>query len=279
MTDCKYENFTVIRKGTGRVTKGGQYKTTWICKCVCGKEFEVDGQKIRRNEVYSCGCMRYKNREKYFNDLSNMEFDNFKVVRRLKPEEVERKRYNWLCECNCGRMFYGNTNKIKTGHTKSCGCLKEKDKIRIGNLNRKYHYSNRRMYAIYRAMILRCYNPNIKGFSDYGGRGIEVCEEWRSENGFDVFYEWAIQNGYEENLTIDRIDVNRNYKPSNCRWVTNLKQQNNRRNNIMLTYDGKTQSLKEWSRELNINYSAMHWRWKKYNMGIKEMIDILKQQD
>lgn len=128
-------------------------------------------------------------------------------------------------------------------------------------------------------MVSRCYNPKTKRFSDYGGRGIEVCNEWIKENGFDNFYEWSMKNGYEPNLTIDRIDVNGNYEPSNCRWITNLSQQNNKRTNVMFEYEGKKQSLKEWSRELQLNYSSMYWRWKRYNMGIEEMIKALKQWD
>lgn len=108
-----------------------------------------------------------------------------------------------------------------------------------------------RLYRIFDHMKQRCYNKNNNRYKHYGGRGIVVCDEWNSD--FDVFYNWAYENGYDDTLTIDRIDVNGNYEPSNCRWITNLEQQNNKRNNVLLTYNGKTQTMAQWARELNIN--------------------------
>ena len=122
-----------------------------------------------------------------------------------------------------------------------------------------------RLSEIFRSMKKRCYNPNHNQFKNYGARGIKLCDEWndrelvkisgfRYTKGYLAFKKWALENGYADNLTIDRIDVNGNYEPSNCRWVDWRTQNNNRRNNHYLTYKGKTQSMAEWCRELGLNY-------------------------
>jgi hypothetical protein len=94
-------------------------------------------------------------------------------------------------------------------------------------------------------MKLRCHTTTNKDYERYGGRGITVCEEWKN---FSTFYEWAMANGYQDNLTIDRIDNDGNYEPSNCRWTTQKEQQNNRRNNHLITHNGETHTIAEWSR-------------------------------
>lgn len=99
-----------------------------------------------------------------------------------------------------------------------------------------------------------------QNYKHYGARGIKMCDDWK--NDFMTFYNWAMSNGYKEGLTIDRIDVNGNYEPNNCRWVDIKTQSNNKRNNIYLAYGGKTQTLKEWAEELNVNYCTL---WRRYN--------------
>lgn len=110
-------------------------------------------------------------------------------------------------------------------------------------------------------MKTRCYNKNYEHFKHYGERGIKVCEEWL--NDFMTFYNWSMSNGYKDNLTIDRIDVNGNYEPSNCRWLTNEEQQNNKRRNIRLTYNGKTQTITQWARELGIKRELIERRHRR----------------
>lgn len=112
--------------------------------------------------------------------------------------------------------------------------------------NKSHGLSQTRVYSIYNNMIHRCYNEKVAHYDLYGGRGIRVCDEWR--NSVEAFYEWAINNGYDENLTIDRIDSNGNYEPSNCKWATMKVQQNNKRSNLFLTINGETHTVTEWSR-------------------------------
>lgn len=162
----------------------------------------------------------------------------------------ERK---YKCLCDCGNICYVRGGHIRSGHTKSCGC----DRI-IQPTHRK---SNTRLYIIWDYIKQRCYynkNPNYK---NYGERGIKVCDEWL--NDFQAFYDWSINNGYRDCLTIDRIDVDGNYEPSNCRWVDNVTQQNNKRNTVYLSCNGKIQSIAQWSRELGIKQSTLYYRYHK----------------
>jgi hypothetical protein len=128
-----------------------------------------------------------------------------------------------------------------------------------------------RLNNIYDNMKQRCYNPNRDVYKYYGGRGIKICDEWNNRErvrlqngtcskGWLAFKKWALENGYQDNLTIDRIDPNGNYEPSNCRWVTMKVQSNNLRNNVRLTYKGRTQTIHEWCDELNLNYYCIRDR-------------------
>jgi hypothetical protein len=106
-------------------------------------------------------------------------------------------------------------------------------------------------------MRYRCCNPKSRDYADYGGRGIKVCDEWLDkENGHKNFREWAIQNGWKEGLSIDRIDVNGNYEPSNCRWATPKEQANNRRDNLYVTIKGVTKTAKEWAEQVGIKEAS-----------------------
>lgn len=110
-------------------------------------------------------------------------------------------------------------------------------------------------------MRQRCLNPNNKGYKWYGERGITICDEWL--RSYDLFEKWAFTHGYCDDLTIDRIDNNKGYSPENCRWVTIRVQNNNLRKNKYITYKGKTQSMADWCRELNLHYSATRSRLAK----------------
>ena len=111
---------------------------------------------------------------------------------------------------------------------------------------------------MWKGIKARCYNKNHKNYDRYGGRGIVMCDDWK--NSFEEFEQWALRSGYEDGLTVDRIDNNGIYSPDNCRLVTRVAQANNRSNSIMVTYNGKTETLSWWAKELGIKYSTLYHR-------------------
>ena len=115
--------------------------------------------------------------------------------------------------------------------------------------------AKKRINIIWQNMKQRCYNPKKPDFKYYGGKGVIVCEDWVHNS--KAFYDWAIANGYAENLTLDRINRNGNYEPSNCRWVDMSVQANNKKNNHFITYKGKTQTIAQWSRETGLSISLI----------------------
>ena len=155
-----------------------------------------------------------------------------------------------VCLCDCG-----NTKTIRKDHLTSekiisCGCYHASI---IGERSKTHGMSKTRLYRIWKGMRNRCYNEHIPGYEHWGGRGIVVCDEWQT---FEPFYEWAVANGYNDGLSIDRIDNNGNYEPSNCRWATPEEQAKNRNSNAMITYEGTTKHISVWDREIGSKKSG-----------------------
>lgn len=166
------------------------------------------------------------------------------------------------CICDCGKTKDVPISYLKSGHTKSCGCL-------VKEMHTTHSLSQSRLYNIHQGMLARCFRENHFAYRDYGGRGITVCDKWK--NNFMSFYEWALENGYCEDLTIDRIDVNGNYEPRNCRWVTKAEQSRNSRKNVYFTYNGITKTTSEWARELDIPITTLNRRIKQ-NRPLEEIV-------
>ncbi|EQB3099763.1 hypothetical protein [Clostridium botulinum] len=189
-------------------------------------------------------------------DLAGNKYGRLTVIEKYGID-YKSNLTKWKCLCECGNETVVYGVNLRKGKTKSCGCL-NKDIVKARMT--KHNLFGTRIYKVWADMLQRCNNPKNPYYDNYGGRGIKVCDKWIAPENF---VQWAFYNGYNENLTIDRIDVNANYSPENCRWITIKKQQNNRRNNILFTIKNKTKTLAEWCKEYNMNYGAVYYRIKK----------------
>lgn len=172
----------------------------------------------------------------------------------------------WECLCDCGNQKYINRHSILYCNQKACGCLNAKP------TRYSHGHTGTRLYQAYLNMKARCYYKGGREYGNYGGRGITVCDEWLGKNGAKNFIDWAYLNGYSDTLTLDRIDVNKGYSPDNCRWITNKEQQSNRRDNHLITYEGRTQTITQWAEEIGISGKALESRLKDWK-DIKKSIE------
>lgn len=196
-------------------------------------------------------------------DLSGLKFGKLTVM-----ERIGTKRYGkdgqaspqWRCVCDCGEEVITDSRLLLRGAIVSCGC---------GKCTHKK--SKTLLYKTWLNMKQRCSNKKIVTYKHYLDKGIKVCEEW--ENSFENFESWALSNGYKEGLTIDRINNDGDYEPSNCRWITLSEQQRNkdkRKPNIFVDVDGKKYSLLELSKEKNVPYQTLYYRFRRGKKLLKE---------
>ncbi|MEK6884571.1 MAG: hypothetical protein AABY22_33370 [Nanoarchaeota archaeon] len=171
----------------------------------------------------------------------------------------EKGKSIWLCECQCGNFKEIRSSSLCFGSTNSCGCLA------IENHPKKHGLHKSSEYCCWTDMQGRCYNKNCKAYKNYGGRGIKVCEEWLN---FENFYKDMGKR--PKGFTLDRIDNHGNYCKENCKWSTRSEQNRNHRRNINITFNGKTQCLKDWAKELALSYSILRYRLHKLNLTVEQ---------
>ena len=198
-----------------------------------------------------------------FKDLTGRKFG------RLTAETPIRKngKVYWICRCECGNAKEVSSGNLVTGAVMSCGCLQRERSAEHCRSMATHKMFGTRLYRIWNGMNDRCYNPHHPYYDRYGGRGIKVCDEWKSDKS--RFFAWAKSNGYSDSLSIDRISNDGDYEPSNCRWVTMHEQQLNRSSNHIVTVDGVSLPITEMCERLSIKYetysSRRRYGWSEYD--------------
>lgn len=179
----------------------------------------------------------------YGQEFGNLTVLGLSLVKRVGP----KTKPIYVCKCKCGKVVEVSQIELLTQHKKSCGCLQK-----------KYDPSMKgRLYEIWKNMRRRCNDPKNKRWKNYGGKGIKICDEW---NDYLTFRTWAYSNGYRDDLTIDRIDIDKGYTPENCKWSTAKEQANNTSRNHFITYEGKTYTMSQFADYIGLSYSALQHR-------------------
>ena len=232
------------------------------CRCaLCGKEFEISAKHIGKVKT----CRECFEKSKIV-DISGQRFGRLvaleRVGRTLSPNGTRQSM--WRCRCDCGNETVVKYIALTTGNTRSCGCMEEENRhanMQKAATQRRKSVSNgfagkledHPLYKTWKSMLMRCNNPNVRGYSLYGGRGIKVCERWSGTLGFENFVN-DMGERPSLNHTLDRIDYNGNYEPSNCRWATTDEQANNRTDNIYVIVGDREITAKQFCKALGLNY-------------------------
>lgn len=234
----------------------------WVCECSCPDHniVEVIQHNLLNGHCTSCGCAS-KTKPK---DMTGMKCGHLTVLEEVKdkseaPENMRNLGVLWRCECDClnHNIVIVPGSWLRARKNLSCGCQA---------INKVDGESRTKIYTVYKDMIQRCINPNEPAYNDYGGRGITVCDEWMPTiiNGKNIGYfnfkDWAYSHGYVEGLSLDREDNSKGYSPGNCRFVTMKIQNNNRRNNRLVEYNGKVKTSTQWAELFNISPSTFRDR-------------------
>ena len=262
----KFGKLTIISIDNWHIQPSGQRKRLYKAKCECGNITIVRGSDLISHHAKSCG---------HCNDIHiGDRFGRLTIISRaddyIKPSGDHRPC--WNCKCDCGNITIVRGDDLISHHIQSCGCLrKEKASLHFATHN----LSNTRIYGIYTDMKYRCYNSNAKAYKNYGGRGIIICDEWLGNDGFINFYNWSITHGYADNLTIDRINVDGNYEPNNCRWIPKEYQSSNLRRNKYVYFNNEKYTIPQLSNILGISVQLLKYRLKSNNFDLSSLFTYI----
>ena len=193
--------------------------------------------------------------------------------------EAPTRGWLWVCKCDCGNIKVLRPSEVKSGKIRSCGCLHDEvcSKKATKFVNRVVDH--KRLYSIYNGIKKRCYRPEEPRYKDYGARGIRMADEWLdSTSGFDRFVEWSMVNGYTDEMTIDRIDVDGNYEPANCRWLPLPEQALNKRDTLWVEYKGERVQLLTLCNRFGVSYDTVHNRIYSLGWSVEAAVDTPSQQ-
>lgn len=236
ITGQKFNHLTAIKYIDSR---------KWLFKCECGRVKAININNVKNGHTQSCGCHRKSNPIKY---KQGQRFGNVVLLNLIGGGL-------WRLKCDCGREFISKPYPYKVGINYTCGECSS----RGGLIKTVHDMSRTNIYHIWLGMKRRCNNPNYKNYYLYGGRGIKVCERWN--NSFESFYA-DMGDRPSKGYSLDRIDVNGDYCPENCRWATWKEQCNNTRRTIYLTHNGVTRPITEWCEIYGIPQRTAHGRYR-----------------
>lgn len=228
--------------------KDKNYRRHWKCKCDCGNILYPSENNLKSGNTWRCKECGYKSTYSY--ELVGKRFGKYVVTKIISHNPIMCE-----CHCDCGNVKIVRADDLRSSKIVSCGCYKSSQTTKRQIIHGE---SGSRLYRIYENMLTRCNNPKSSYYHVYGGRGIKVCKEW--ENSPQAFFDWAKNNGYDNNLSIDRIDNDKGYCPSNCRWATVEEQAQNKRNTIYLEYKGERKTIYEWSKETGLSATILRRR-------------------
>jgi len=255
----KINELTVIEE-TDR--KQGQKR--FKCRCSCGNITIKYETKLKSGVSISCGCKKVEqlienNKKKAAANLDELLGKTFNQLTIIEEAERINGKRQVKCLCSCGSIKSYDAYKVKSGDTKSCGCAKSQQLQETKTIHNGRHT---RLYSKWSGMKRRCYNQNDSHYPDYGGRGITICDEWKDD--FATFRKWAYLNGYDDSLTIERIDVNKGYSPSNCKWIPFSDQGANKSTTVRMIYKGEVRSVSEISKLENMNHKTITSRYYRF---------------
>lgn len=255
----RFARLVVISEGI-RHPKGFRYK----CLCDCGSETEVAGYKLSSNHTRSCGCLQQ-------NSIPlGTQFTRLVVVERAAPfnrPNEKRQRPQVLCRCDCGNSIIVQEVNLKCGGTRSCGCLQQE--VRRSTRWMIHGKSSSPEFSSWAHMLERCYNPKHDSYHRYGGRGITVCEDWRTS-----FLQFFKDMGTApEGFTIGRIDNDGNYEPSNCRWESQKDQMRNTSRNRIIEFKGQSKCLIAWAEAYGLKNYVVAYRLDKLKWSIRRALE------